>query len=223
DREQGGFRYHQGPVFTQLLLADEINRATPKTQSALLETMEERQVSHEGKAYALPSPHYVIATQNPQEQQGTYPLPESQLDRFLMRLSLGYPKPEIELALLRRGGRKLDDLPIEPVLSAQMLVSMVGQVAKVEAADAVLAYIQRLLAFTRESAMLTQGISPRGGLALLNAAQAWAFMDGRNYVLPDDVQAVAKPVLAHRIKLSHPSMTDRQWVGSMLSDVDVLG
>jgi len=223
DRDHGGFVYHKGPVFTQLLLADEINRATPKTQSALLEAMEERQVTHEGASYQLPQPHYVIATQNPLEQQGTFPLPESQLDRFLMRISLGYPSKDTELALLKQGGRFSAKPEVEAVLDAQGLRGMVKEVTQVSASDAVLGYVQRLLAFTRESALLSQGVSPRGGLALLNAAKAWAYLEKRDYILPDDVQAVASSVLAHRIKLRQPSMTDVQWIAHMLNEVDVLG
>jgi MoxR-like ATPase len=197
DREQGGFRFHPGPVFAQLVLADEINRATPKAQSALLEAMEEGQVTNEGVLHLLPRPFFVIATQNPQEQVGTFPLPESQLDRFLMRIELGYPDPRAERALL--GGRDRRDWLAElmPLLDAERLLELQRAVTSVHVAPALLDYVQGLLEASRE--MLPTGLSPRAGLGLLAAARAWAFVIGRDMVIPEDVQAVFVAVAGHRI------------------------
>jgi MoxR-like ATPase len=197
DREQGGFRFHPGPVFAQLVLADEINRATPKAQSALLEAMEEGQVTNEGVLHPLPRPFFVIATQNPQEQVGTFPLPESQLDRFLMRIQLGYPDPRSERALL--GGRDRRDWLAElmPLLDAARLLELQRGAAAVHVAPALLDYVQALLSASRE--ILPAGLSPRAGLGLLAAARAWAFIAGRRMVIPEDIQAVFVPVAGHRI------------------------
>jgi MoxR-like ATPase len=193
------FRFHPGPVFAQVLLADEINRASPKTQSALLEVMEERQVSIEGETHPLPEPFFVIATQNPHHLVGTFPLPESQLDRFLMRLELGFPDRAAERALLKGRDRRalLDDLA--PVLDPAQLLALQAQVTAVHAADALLDYVQNLLAATRHSRLIAEGLSPRAGLALLAAARAWALLSGREMVIPEDVQAVAAAVIAHRL------------------------
>jgi MoxR-like ATPase len=198
-RDYNSFRFHQGPVFTQLLLADEINRATPRTQSALLEAMAERQVSIEGETRPLPEPFFVIATQNPSEQSGTYPLPESQLDRFLMRIALGYPDPQAERALMRLGDRGVEAEGLEQVLSAEQLQAVLQAVAAVHTSEAVLDYAQRLVARTRAGAEFGVGLSPRGVLALLHAARTWAVMEGRDYLLPEDIQAVLEPVAAHRL------------------------
>jgi MoxR-like ATPase len=195
--QQAGFVLHKGPVFSQLVLADEINRATPKTQSALLEAMEERQVSIDGKTQALPNPFFVIATQNPTSQSGTFPLPESQLDRFLMRLELGYPGIEAERLLLE--GKKVDSSIIKPIISLDEFFKFQKQVANVVASSALLDYLQRLIQATRDHTELRYGLSPRGALALLNAAKSWAMLSGRDHVIPDDVQAVFVPVVEHRL------------------------
>jgi MoxR-like ATPase len=195
--EDAGFILHKGPVFSQLVLADEINRATPKTQSALLEAMEERQVSIDGKTQALPNPFFVIATQNPSSQSGTFPLPESQLDRFLMRLELGYPAIEAERLLLE--GKKIDSSDIQPIISLDEFFKFQKQVASVVASSALLDYLQRLIHATRDHSELRYGLSPRGALALLNASKSWAMLSGRDYVIPDDVQVVFAPVAEHRL------------------------
>lgn len=197
DREQGGFRFHPGPVFAQLVLADEINRATPKAQSALLEAMEEGQVTNEGVLHALPKPFFVIATQNPLEQVGTFPLPESQLDRFLMRIALGYPDPRSERALLAGRDRRDWLAELMPLLDAERLLTLQRAVAQVHVAPALLDYVQALLTASRET--LPVGLSPRAGLGLLAAARAWAFVAGRQMVTPEDVQAVFVEVAGHRI------------------------
>jgi MoxR-like ATPase len=200
DRETSQFVFHPGPVFSQVLLADEINRASPKTQSALLEAMEERQASIDGRTMALPDPFFVIATQNPQDQVGTFPLPESQLDRFLMCVELGYPDAKSERALLEGDDRRamLERLParMDPaqLLEAQKLVR------EIRCAPPLLDYVQNLLTFSRRSPALAEGLSPRAGLALVQAARAWALLDGRNHVLPDDVQAVLTAVAGHRLR-----------------------
>jgi len=200
DRSHQRFHFRQGPVFTQLLLADEVNRASPRTQSALLEAMEERQVSADGTTYALPEPFFVVATQNPHEQLGTFALPESQLDRFLMRVTLGYPDAAHERALLR-GGERRELLPgIVPALSAAGVLGLQRAVRAVHIADALLDYTQSLIARTRERADLKLGLSPRAGQGLLRAAQAWAYLEGRAAVLPEDVQAVLPAVVAHRLE-----------------------
>ena len=199
DRVKESFVFHPGPVFTQVLLADEINRASPKTQSALLEAMEEKQVSAEGATRPLPVPFFVIATQNPNEQIGTYPLPESQMDRFLMRLSLGYPDRAAERELLRGDDRRtmLETLP--PVLDADKLAQLQTAVRQVHVADPLLDYVQDLLAATRTEKWFVQGLSPRAGIAVLRTAQAQALVEGRNYVAPDDVQSIFVQCTAHRL------------------------
>ena len=201
DQNTGSFAFYPGPVFTQVLLADEINRATPKTQSALLEAMEEGQVSSDGKTRRLSSPFFVIATQNPLELSGTFPLPESQLDRFLMRIELGYPDRDAERLLLageRKANRAIEDLP--QCLAPDDVLAFQAQVEKVHVADAFLDYLQDLLDFTRNAGHFLMGLSPRAGLALLRAAQSWAFISGRDYALPEDLQAVMIGVVGHRLR-----------------------
>ena len=200
DRREGAFRFHPGPVFAQLVLADEINRATPKAQSALLEAMEERQVSAEGTTWPLPEPFFVIATQNPSDQIGTFPLPESQLDRFLMRLSLGYPDRAAERALLAGEDRRemLARLPAE--LQPGELDALFAATRAVHVGPRLLDYVQNLLAASRDGANFALGLSPRAGLALLAAARAWALLDGRDHVQPEDVQAVLPAVAGHRLR-----------------------
>lgn len=198
-RDSGRFEFQPGPVFTQMMLADEINRATPKAQSALLEAMEEGQVTVDGTTHRLPVPFFVVATRNPLEQAGTFPLPESQLDRFLMQIRLGYPAPEHERALLTGHDRRrlLDHQGA--VVDLDTLTRMQEAVPAVHAADALLDYLQALLAHTRESTEFVTGISPRGGIALLRCAQAWALLHGHAGVHPEDLQAVLPGVLAHRL------------------------
>ena len=200
ERDNARFVFHPGPVFSQVLLADEINRASPKTQSALLEAMEERQVSVDGEARRLPEPFFVIATQNPQDQIGTFPLPESQLDRFLMCIELGYPDPKSERALLEGHDRRELLARLEPKLSPPELVEAQRALRQIRTAPALLDYVQNLLTHSRRSPQFAEGLSPRAGLALLQAARAWALLDGRNHVLPDDVQAVLTAVAGHRLK-----------------------
>ncbi|MDD3784121.1 MAG: AAA family ATPase [Hydrogenophaga sp.] len=199
ERGREAFVFHPGPVFSQVLLADEINRASPKTQSALLEAMEERQVSVEGQTRPLPEPFFVIATQNPQDQLGTFALPESQLDRFHMRLSLGYPDRAAERALLRGQDRRdmLDTL--RPVLDVQALRHLQAAVAAVHTADPVLDYLQDLIQATRSGRWFVQGLSPRAALAVLRAARAQAFLQGRDYVAPDDIADILPQTVAHRL------------------------
>jgi len=194
------FSYRPGPVFANLVLADEVNRATPKTQSALLEAMEERQVSIDGKPLPLPEPFFVIATQNPQDQIGTFALPESQLDRFLMCIELGYPDAKSERALLGGDDRRdmLDKLTAR--FSPKEMTDIMQKVREVDASNALLDYVQNLLNQSRRSAALSEGLSPRAGLGLMQAARAWALLDGRNHVLPDDVQAVMPAVAGHRLR-----------------------
>ncbi|MGP1683803.1 MAG: AAA family ATPase, partial [Giesbergeria sp.] len=199
ERGREGFVFHPGPVFTQVLLADEINRASPRTQSALLEAMEEKQVSVEGETRALPQPFFVIATQNPHDQLGTYLLPESQLDRFLMRISLGYPDRESERLLLAGGDRREMVSSMLPLLSAEELATLQQQVQAVHVSEPLLAYVQDLIAATRSGRWFLQGLSPRAGIALLRAAKAQALIAGRNYVAPDDVQAILPQTIAHRL------------------------
>jgi len=200
DRATGSFKFHPGPVFSQLILADEVNRATPKTQSALLEAMEEHQVTVEGETRALPEPFFVIATQNPSNQIGTFPLPESQLDRFLIRLELGYPGRAAERALLAGEDRRtmVGDLP--PMLEPHQLVAWQAQVRSVHASGPLIDYVQALVEQSRQSPLYESGLSPRAALALLNAARAWAFLGGRDKVIPEDVQAVLPGVAGHRLR-----------------------
>ena len=205
DRAGQQFHFRRGPIFTQLLLADEVNRASPRTQSALLEAMEERQVSVDGTTYALPEPFFVVATQNPHEQLGTFGLPESQLDRFLMRVVLGYPDTAHERELLRGGDRRELLTGIAPVLRAAGVLAVQRAVRKVYVADALLDYAQALIVRTRAAAELKLGLSPRAGQGLIRAAQAWSFLAGRAAVLPEDLQAVLPSVVAHRLERRDPA------------------
>jgi len=207
-RETGNFEFHKGPVFSQLVLADEINRATPKAQSALLEAMEERQVTADGETFDLPAPFFVIATSNPAHQIGTFELPESQLDRFLMRIALGYPGPAAERALLTLGERREMIASIEPVMTPDELTLMQNRVGEVFLSEPVLDYIQAVIAFTRESGAFTAGLSPRAGIALTRAAQACAMIEGHDGVHPEDVQQVLPAVVAHRLAASTLDVPD---------------
>ena len=200
NRDSGQFIFHPGPIFAELVLADEINRATPKSQSALLEAMEEGQVTIEGATRPLPEPFFVIATQNPVSQGGTFALPESQLDRFLMRLSLGYPARAAEKALLLGDARRSLLPRLEAILDHAELALIQAEVPKVRASDALVDYVLRLVDATRSQPQFAWGLSPRASLALLAAARAWAFLDGREYVIPEDVQAVLPSVVGHRLR-----------------------
>ena len=199
DRTTGQFVFHPGPIFTEVLLADEINRASPKTQSALLEAMEENQVSTDGLSRPLPQPFFVIATQNPLHQVGTFPLPESQLDRFLMCISLGYPDRAAERSLLSGDARRDMLKGLQPVARPADLLAAQAEVKKIYVSAALLDYIQALIAHTRASGKYAEGLSPRGGLALLAAARAWAWLDGREHVIPEDVQNIMPSVAGHRL------------------------
>ncbi|MFT7561216.1 MAG: MoxR-like ATPase [Flavobacteriales bacterium] len=200
DRNDASFKFHKGPVFTQLLLADEINRSTPKAQSALLEAMEERQVTVDGKTRKLPEPFFVIATQNPVSQAGTYPLPESQLDRFLMCVSLGYPTAESERKLLKGLDPREELKTMKPIVNLEELKSLQTLVKDIKATDQLLDYLQRLVNFTRYSDKFSYGLSPRGALGLLRASKAWALIHNRDYVIPEDLQAIIPSVVEHRVQ-----------------------
>ncbi|MDF1820693.1 MAG: AAA family ATPase [Alcanivoracaceae bacterium] len=199
DPDTRKFTLREGPVFCQLLLADEINRATPKTQGALLEAMEERQVTLDGATRALPEPFFVVATQNPVTQAGTFPLPESQLDRFLMRISLGYPAADVERQLLAGEDRRQASLALPPVIELPALQKLMALVTRVRASNDLVDYVQRILACSRDSGLFVAGLSPRAGLGLLRAARAWALLGSRDYVIPEDVQTVLGPVVEHRL------------------------
>jgi MoxR-like ATPase len=199
DRTDERFRFHPGPVFAQLVLADEINRATPKAQSALLEAMEERQITADGETRALPEPFFVIATQNPTHQIGTFPLPESQLDRFLMRIALGYPDAAQEKRLLAGSDRRAMIAGLQPMLDTAALIQAQTAVDALHAAPAIIDYCHAILDYSRRSSRFRHGLSPRAGLALLRAAKAWAMLEGRHFVAPDDVQQVLPAVVPHRL------------------------
>lgn len=196
------FRFHKGPIFSSVVLADEINRASPKAQSALLEAMEERQVSVEGETYALPDPFFVIATQNPLEQTGTFPLPESQLDRFFMRISLGYPDRKSERLLMEKEDRREFLTKAEPIISRTELIGWQQQVKLIKTRPALLDYVQDLIEQSRKSPEFSNGISPRAALDLLNGGRAWALLAGRDYVIPEDIQDILPATIGHRFSLS---------------------
>ena len=219
--QHGTFRFHAGPIFNQLVLADEINRATPKAQSALLEAMEEGQVTIEGETRQLPSPFFVIATQNPISQSGTFPLPESQLDRFLMRISIGYPDAKSEMALLTGIDRRQLADQLKQVIELDELKALQQKVEGVHASSTVLEYIQRIIHFTRYEGGFSYGLSPRGGLGLLRAAKAWALLHGREHVIPEDVQAVLPAVIDHRLA-DAAQQTEHGVSGQILQHIAVL-
>jgi MoxR-like ATPase len=213
--KDGTLTFQQGPVFTNVLLADEINRASPRTQSALLEAMNEAQATVDGVTRKLPHPFFVVATQNPSDYQGTYPLPEAQLDRFLLRIGVGYPSREAELAMLyaRRTVDPLDG--VEAVCDRETIVKMQAQVREVEVKEAVAKYLLEIVAQTRRTTQIQRGISPRGALAFFRASQARAFLRGRSYVSPEDVHALAGPVLAHRVQLT----TEARYGGASAEEI----
>jgi MoxR-like ATPase len=219
DRGEERFRFHPGPIFAQVVLADEINRATPKAQSALLEAMEERQVTVEGETRPLPQPFFVIATQNPAYQVGTFPLPESQLDRFLMRIALGYPPPAQEKELLAGEDRRALVARQAPLLAVADLLALQEAVERVHAAAPIIYYCHEILQFTRRSGHFAHGLSPRAGLGLLRSARAWALLDARDFVLPEDVQAVLAPCVAHRLGDGNGlGRTDHQAIADLILD-----
>ena len=209
DSGSQSFKFHPGPVFTQVLLADEINRSTPKTQSALLEAMEERQVTQDGISRALPQPFFVIATQNPMEQVGTFPLPESQLDRFLMRITIGYPDPQAEMELLKGENRHAMIQQLDTVIQPAQLIDIQHAIEQLHMSQAILDYTLSLIRSSRLSPWFISGLSPRAGLALQKCARAWAFLSGRDHVLPEDIQQVLPSVAAHRLQI-HPEHQDKK-------------
>ena len=215
DRDTSGFRFHPGPIFAQVILADEVNRATPKTQSALLEAMEEHQVTAEGETRKLPAPFFVIATQNPSEQVGTFPLPESQLDRFMMRIELGYPDRNAERALLSGTDRRDMLATLDPCMSPAELMELQSNVQRIHVSSALLDYVQAIVEHTRRSPDYVAGLSPRAALALVHSARAWALLEGRDKVIPEDVQAIMPGVAAHRLRPAHDS-SRRVDVGAQL-------
>lgn len=210
ERESGSFKFHPGPIFSQFILADEVNRATPRAQSALLEAMEENQITLEGETRALPQPFFVIATQNPSNQIGTFPLPESQLDRFMMRLHLGYPDSKAERELLKGRDRREMLTEIPAVINPAILIEIQQQVPGIIVSDALLDYLQDLLEFSRISSDFNGGLSPRAGLAVLRCAQAWSLLHGRDLVLPEDIQAVLPSVIGHRLTMTEQKNTATQ-------------
>jgi len=216
DRDAASFKFHPGPIFAQMILADEVNRATPKAQSALLEAMEEHQVTTEGETRALPEPFFVIATQNPSYQVGTFPLPESQLDRFLMCLRLGYPDAAAERMLLEGRDRRDMMAQLSRWITAEELISLQHHVREVHVAPALYNYLQALILYTRQSPDFITGLSPRSGLNLLHAARAWAFLEGRAHVLPEDVQAVLPSVVGHRLQSSDGQVRDSEEIARRL-------
>lgn len=224
DRETSAFTFHPGPIFTQVLLADEINRTTPKTQSALLEAMEEGQITIEGETRALPQPFFVIATQNPIHQSGTFPLPESQLDRFLMCITLGYPSFQAERLLFEGADPRSVLKKVEPAISLGQLKELQAQVKSVKASDALLNYLQKLIEVTRTDPRFSYGLSPRGALAWLKAAKAWALIHDRDYVVPEDLQVVMPSVVRHRVRAAQARDEQKEdLLDYLLNSVDVLG
>ncbi|HEX6833174.1 MAG TPA: AAA family ATPase [Rudaea sp.] len=216
ERERGEFKFHPGPLFAQLVLADEINRATPKTQSALLEAMAEQQVTADGVTHALPAPFFVVATQNPIDLAGTYPLPDSQLDRFMLRISLDYPEREAERALLIAADRREVIAHLQPCLSAVQIFEIRSAVGAVLASPALIDYVQALLAASRVHSEIRVGLSPRAGLAMLSAARAHALLAGRSYCVPEDIQAVFVAAAAHRLIPNGSGTRSREQLASAL-------
>jgi len=225
DRESGDFRFVEGPLFAQVVLADEINRATPKSQSALLEAMEERQVTSDGVTRPLPKPFFVIATQNPATQTGTFPLPESQLDRFLMRIELGYPEPDAERELLKTGDRRKSLELMDTIANLEGLEKIQHAVDAVKVSDPLIEYVQRLVSHTRRAGEFAFGLSPRGALALLQSARAWALICDRGHVVPEDVQAVLPSVVEHRLReaADYAGHGGGALAQKLLTSVDVVG
>ncbi|NOY66877.1 MAG: MoxR family ATPase [Gammaproteobacteria bacterium] len=223
DKESGSFSFHAGAIFTQVILADEINRATPKAQSALLEAMEERQVTIEGESLELPEPFFVIATQNPSYHVGTYPLPESQYDRFMMKIELGYPDRQAERSILTGRDRNIMLQTLPPCMSTEDVIKIQSKIPQVYVSDALLDYLQDIVDFSRNNLGDNPGLSPRGSLALLRCAQAWAFIDGRNAVVPEDIQAILPSVVSHRLRQSgdHQSSNTDSLTKQLLESVSI--
>ena len=221
DKNTSEFRFHPGPVFSQLVLADEINRATAKTQSALLEAMEEKQITMDGNTYPLEEPFFVIATQNPHTQMGTFPLPESQLDRFLMRINLGYPDRKTERDILSGADRRELLKTIKPVFNTKQLLTMQAQIRQVHVSSALLDYVQDILDFSRHSTHFLTGLSPRAGLALLRSAQAWAFIHHREMVIPDDIKAVLASVILHRLVANSDQNSSEQQIMNLFNEIPI--
>jgi MoxR-like ATPase len=216
DPAQQVFKFHPGPVFAHFILADEINRATPKTQSALLEAMEENQITVEGETHKLDEPFFVIGTQNPLDQSGTFPLPESQLDRFMMKISLGYPDQQAERALLAGGNPREKMHQLKPVVSIDRFIEIQAAVDQVHCAEALLHYVQQLIQASRNPGLFVYGISPRAGLAVIQASKAWALMNGRSHAEPGDVQAVFGAIADHRLS---PSEQHSRSTADLVSDL----
>ncbi|MFK5894677.1 MAG: AAA family ATPase, partial [Pseudomonadota bacterium] len=212
DKNTGKFKFQHGPIFSQLVLADEINRTTAKTQSALLEAMEENQISIDGTTYPLQKPFFVIATQNPQTHAGTFSLPESQLDRFLMRIHLGYPDHDTERQILSGSDKREMLKTLRPIFTIEQLLVMQKQVEQVYMSDPILDYIQSILHFSRNHKLFSMGLSPRAGLALVNASKAWAFIHKRKMIIPDDVNAVMAAIILHRITTNEQEVMSNQQV-----------
>ncbi len=225
EKNSGQFQFRPGPIFAQVVLADEINRATPKAQGALLEAMEEHQVTVDGETHLLPKPFFVIATQNPHSQMGTFALPEAQLDRFLMRLSLGYPDPVAERKIIMGHDRRALIDELQPVLSLEIIFKLQLMVRQVSISEALLDYVQRLVKMTRFDPLFSHGLSPRGALGLVRASQAWAYVNHRQHVLPEDVQAVLSAVVDHRVRgqLDQHGILQAKMSERLLATVDVVG
>ena len=221
DRNDASFKFHPGPVFTNVLLADEINRATPKTQSALLEVMEEAQVTIDAMTHQLPQPFFVIATQNPSSQIGTFPLPESQLDRFLMRISLGYPNAASEQQLLKNNGGRAQLANIRPVIDSEQLQTLQAICHNIHVSDELLDYLQTILKYTRQSTAFNAGLSPRAGLSIKQCAQAWAMIAGRDHVIPEDIQAILPSVAGHRLVSNTGIQSSENSISNLLKAVAI--
>lgn len=221
DKEVQAFKFHLGPIFAQMILADEVNRATPKTQSALLEAMEEHQVTVEGETRPLPTPFFVIATQNPLHQIGTFPLPESQLDRFMMRLALGYPDQQMERALLKGQDRRELITEITPITTMQDILAMQKAVSQIQVSEALIDYLQALLTYSRQSPRYRLGLSPRAGLAILHCAQAWALTQGRDFVIPEDIQIVLPGVVGHRLVAATETQDSHILIAQLIEAVPI--
>ncbi len=224
DKQTGQFAFRSGPIFSQIVLADEINRATPRTQGALLEAMEERQVTIDGETHLLPKPFFVLATQNPSTHLGTFSLPEAQMDRFLMRISLGYPDPAAEREIVRGKDRRALLAEINPVMCSEDILKLQLQVPKIFISDAMLDYVQRIVHYTRTSERIACGLSPRATLSLVRAAQSWAFMHSRDHIIPEDIQIVLAVVIEHRLtsQLGHAGQEYLNVTGNILREIDVM-
>lgn len=224
DQHNASFQFRPGPIFAQLVLADEINRATPKAQGALLEAMEERQVTIDGETHLLPKPFFVVATQNPSTQMGTFPLPEAQLDRFLMKVSLGYPDPSFEREIILGVDRRSLLGTLEPVLEVSQIFKLQLAVNQIHISESVVDYVQRIVHMTRTSPHFAFGLSPRGTLAIVHSAKAWAYLEGRGHVVPEDVQAVLPSVVEHRLRgsMNHSGHDGVSLVHRLLHEVDVV-